>query len=40
MLEVVQNAGNEVIEARAQSQFRQLLDYLAKLDSKVTDELD
>ncbi|KAH8171628.1 C6 transcription factor [Sarocladium implicatum] len=40
MLELVENAANDVIRARARSQFRQLLDYLSKLDSKVSDELE
>ena len=39
LLQLVENTTNELIKARAKSQFDQLLDYLSKLDSKVTDEV-
>jgi hypothetical protein len=40
LLELVENAQNDIIQDRARSQFKQLLDYLAKLDSKASDDLD
>ncbi|PVH90289.1 hypothetical protein DM02DRAFT_665283 [Periconia macrospinosa] len=39
VLELVQNANNDIIEERVRSQFAQLLDYLARLDSRASDEL-
>ncbi|KPI44389.1 uncharacterized protein AB675_8591 [Cyphellophora attinorum] len=40
LLELAQNVENEVIRDRARSQFEQLLDFLARLDSKASDDLD
>ncbi|KAK0390770.1 hypothetical protein NLU13_0273 [Sarocladium strictum] len=39
MLELVHNAPDEDIKMRAEAQCQQILDYLAKLDSKHSDEL-
>jgi hypothetical protein len=39
LLELLHNAGNATIESRAKSLFEQLLDLLAKLDSRASDEL-
>jgi hypothetical protein len=39
LLELVQNAQNDIIQDRSRSQFEQLLDFLAKLDSKASDDL-
>jgi hypothetical protein len=40
LLELAQNTENDIIQDRARSQFEQLLDFLAKLDSKASDDLD
>ncbi|KAH7146197.1 hypothetical protein EDB81DRAFT_485640 [Dactylonectria macrodidyma] len=39
LLEIVHNTNNESMKTRAQSQLVQLLDVLAKLDSRASDEL-
>jgi hypothetical protein len=39
LLELVQTAQNDIIQDRSRSQFEQLLDFLAKLDSKASDDL-
>ena len=40
LLELAQNVENDIMQDRARSQFEQLLDFLAKLDSKASDDLD
>lgn len=40
LLELAQNVENDIIQDRARLQFEQLLDFLAKLDSKASDDLD
>jgi hypothetical protein len=40
LLELAQNVQNEIIQDRARSQFEQLLDFLAKLNSKASDDLN
>jgi hypothetical protein len=39
LLRVIQTADNDVIKARADSYFTRLLNILAKLNSKASDEL-
>lgn len=38
LLEIIQNATDEDLKTRAQAQLRQLLETLARLDSRASDE--
>lgn len=39
LLEMIQNVDNEAIKSRVNSYFRRLLNLLAKLNSKASEEL-